>query len=403
MRKRDRLLLEQSENRQNLNSLLAKDELSEAERGTLGTLTKRAQELEIEIRAAIVAEPDATETRTEPDAASRELRALEAGASIGAIFAATLEHRSTDGQTAELQQHLKLSANQIPIALLRDMERQSLEVRAVTPAPSDVAQNQSEIIPAVFPMSCAAFLAFDTPTVGIGESVYPVLSTSADPGTPAENAAQAETTGAFTADVLSPSRIQASFFYSREDRARFMGMDSALRMNLSDALSDKLDQQILNGANGLLNGTNLANHNVSAVTSYANYRDLLGFGRVDGKFAGTVGDLRIVLGSSTYGHAAKSFRSDNAGDRAALEDLMAVTGGVKVSAHVPAASGNKQNCVIRLGTRRDAVAPIWEGVTLIPDEITKAGNGQIVLTAVMLHAVKILRTDGFYKQQTQHA
>ena len=83
---------------------------------------------------------------------------------------------------------------------------------------------------------------------------------------------------------------------------------------------------------------------------------------------------------------------------------MGVTAGVRVSAHVPAATGaHKQEVVIRLGMRRDMVAPIWEGVTLIPDEITKAGSGQIVLTAVMLHAVKILRADGFYKQQTQHA
>ena len=60
------------------------------------------------------------------------------------------------------------------------------------------------------------------PTVPVGEHVFPVLTTNADVGTPAENAAQAETTGAFSADVLSPSRLQASFFfYSREDRARF--------------------------------------------------------------------------------------------------------------------------------------------------------------------------------------
>ena len=110
------------------------------------------------------------------------------------------------------------------------------------------------------------------------------------------------------------------------------------------------------------------------------------------------------MGASTYGHAAGVFRSANAGDRAALEDLMSVTSGVKVSAHVPAATGaHKQECVIRLGSRRDMVAPIWEGVTLIPDEITKAGAGQIVITAVMLHAIQILRSEGFYKQQTQHA
>ena len=48
------------------------------------------------------------------------------------------------------------------------------------------------------------------------------------------------------------------------------------------------------------------------------------------------------------------------------------------------------------------VAPVWENVALIPDEVTKAANGQIVLTAVMLHAVKILRAAGFYKQMIQN-
>ena len=138
------------------------------------------------------------------------------------------------------------------------------------------------------------------PTVPTGEHVFPVLSTNATVGTPAENAAQAETTGSFTADVLSPSRLQASFFYSREDRARFSGMSEALRMNLSDALADKLDSEIPNGGGGLFNGTNLANHNVSAVTSYASYRSNLGYGRVDGTFAAGIGDLRIVMGAATF-------------------------------------------------------------------------------------------------------
>ena len=240
-------------------------------------------------------------------------------------------------------------------------------------------------------MSVASFLAVDMPTVGVGEAVYPVLTQNATAHTPAENAAAAETTGSFSADVLSPSRIQASFFYSREDRARFSGMDEALRANLGDALSDKMDQQILAGTNGLLSGTNLPNHNSSAVASYAHYRSELGYGRVDGTYAGSVGDLKIVLGSSTYGHAASQFRTANAGDRAALEDLMSVTGGIKVSAHVPAVASKKQLAVIRLGSRRDMVAPVWQGVSLIPDEISKASLGQIQVTAVMLYAVKILR------------
>ena len=48
----------------------------------------------------------------------------------------------------------------------------------------------------------------------------------------AENDPGTETTGAFSANQLSPSRLQSSFFYSREDRARFANMDLALRENL---------------------------------------------------------------------------------------------------------------------------------------------------------------------------
>ena len=171
-------------------------------------------------------------------------------------------------------------------------------------------------------------------------------------------------------------------------------MDAALRMNLSDALADKLDQQILNGDEGSVerhepgepqrhDGDHLRPVLV-AVWLWPSGRQVRRFHRGPAPCHGH-GDLRAR--GTTYRH-------QNADDLA-LARLVAITGGVKVSAHVPAAAANKQNAVIRLGMRRDMVAPIWEGVTLIPDEVTKAANGQIVLTAVMLHAVKILRSDGF--------
>ena len=391
-----KIALEMSTKREKLNVLLSADELSDEQRVEMAALSTRMQQLEVEARATILVEDETTITRTDVvGAEARELRSLIDRANVGAIFEAALEHRATDGVEAELQTHYRLGPNAIPLSLL--------ETRAVTPAPGQVAQNQAAILPGIFPQSCAAFLAVDTPTVAVGDAVYPVLTKNADVRTPNENAAASETDGSFTADVLSPSRLQASFFYSREDRARFVGMDEALRMNLSDALADGLDKQILVGGEGLLTSANLPNHNVSAVTSYANYRNELGYGRVDGTYAAAVGDLRIVMGAATYGHCAGVFRSDNAGDRAALEDLMSATAGVKVSAHVPGAANNKQNALVRLGSRRDMVSPVWEGISLIPDEITKAATGQIVITAVMLHAVKILRSAGFHKQQVQHA
>ena len=408
MRASIKLSLELSEKRQRHNELASKGETVTAEeKAEIETLQARLLAIEPELRAAMLedeaAEQRARETFTN-DAQGAERRALIDGADVGAIFEATLEHRATDGQTAELQTELGLQSNQVPLAMLK-IGRREPEHRAtgVTPAPTNGGITQPEIIPAVFPESSAAFLGVDMPTVGAGDAVFPVLSTSADAGVPAENAAQDEKAGAFTANILTPGRIQASFFYSREDRARFVGMSDALRMNLSDALADKLDQQVLNGSEGLLNGTNLDNHNVSTQTTHPLYLTQFGFGRVDGKYAAVAADLRIVAGSATYAHMGGTYRSGNTADYSVLERLMAITGGIKVSAHVPAVASNKQNAVIRLGMRRDMVAALWDGVTLIPDEITLAKKGQIQITAVLLHAIKILRADGFHKQQSQHA
>ena len=382
-----------SEKRQRLNELLGKDgaTLATEERAEMGQLTGRLNELEPELRAAIVAE--GTEQRNhEPDAA---LAALVARCDVSRIFAAVVEHRNVDGAEAELQGHRGLSGNQIPVALL--------EHRAVTPAPANVGQTQATIIPGVFPQSAAAYLGIDMPTVGVGDAVFPVLTQNAEVKTPAESTDADETTGAFSADVLTPSRLQASFFYSREDRARFAGMDMALRENLSMALADGLDDQILSGTTGLLTGTILANNNVSAITDFAGYKSDLLYGRVDGTYASGAGDIRLLVGAGTYAHAASVYRATE-NNYSALDVLMQAAGGVRVSAHVPAVSNsNKQNAIVRLGMRRDYVAPVWEGVTLIPDEITKAIKGQIVVTAIMLFAAKLLRAGGFHKQQTQHA
>ena len=390
-----KLALRASDIRSRLAELGGTEDLSDEQTAEIGTL--RAEYTDVEKRSSALlisddkpAEPVVVEQRSE----DRELATLIAGASIAQIFGAALERRSTDGETAELQEHFGLSANVIPLVMLEQ------RATGVTQAPANVAQNQSEIVPAVFPQSCAAYIGIDMPTVGVGEAVYPVLSTSADAGTPAEGIAQDETAGGFTADVLSPSRIQASFFYSREDRARFAGMDSALRMNLSDALSDKLDQQILNGTNGLLQGTNLDNNNVSTQTTYALYREQFAYGRVDGKYATSPEDLKVVMGAAGFAHAAAQYRGNN-DNTDALMAMKSAGVAVKVSAHVPALSGTKQNAIIRLGMRKDMVAPIWQGIQLVPDEITKAAHGQVVITAIMLHAVKILRKGGFHKQQVQ--
>ena len=183
-----------------------------------------------------------------------------------------------------------------------------------------------------------------------------------------------ETTGAFTAEILQPRRIQASFFYSREDRARFAGMDEALRMNLSDALSSGMDKYILTKtALGLLDfGTDPT---PGSEETFATYRAAI-FSQVDGRYAHSAMDVCTLVGGDTYAHMALKYRGNNADD-SALDSLGRVSGGVRVSAHVAAkTNANVQEAVIARGKQyRHAVAPIWEGISLIPDEVTKAKSG----------------------------
>ena len=105
--------------------------------------------------------------------------------------------------------------------------------------------------------------------------------------------------------------MQASFFYSVEDGARFRGMDSALRQNLREGLQDGLDDVIVSGTNGLLTGTNLPDNDVSTQTTYALYRSQFNHGRVDGRYASRSSDIRIVFGSATFVHAASQYRGNN--------------------------------------------------------------------------------------------
>ncbi len=394
MTDRQKLELRQSVIRGRL-AELGTAEGTEDGKAEIDTLAVEYGSNEARIRAFMVSSDEPVETTTATKE-GKERAELYVKASVGSLVHALVNGRSgvQGGAMAELQKEHGLADNEIHIRQLAP------ESYAVTPAPTNVGQTQQPIIPYVFPQSCAAFMGVDMPTVGVGQAVFSVLSKQLDVRTPAENADADETTGAFSAEVLSPSRIQASFFYSREDRARFAGMDESLRENLSEGLADGLDKQIISGTNGLLTGTNLANHNVSAETTYALYRSQFAYSRVDGRYASMTADIRAVVGSETYAHAASMYRGNN-DNMDALMSLQGALGGVKVSAHVPAVSGTKQNAIIRLGMRRDMVAPIWENVALVPDEVTLIKKGQIQITAIMLHAIKILRTDGWYKQQVQ--
>ena len=138
------LQLKQSTARKSLSDLmvLPDEQRSESFHADIAKLTSTVANLDNEIMAARVLEAD-PETRSSTDTQeTREWLALEKRANVGELFDSVLAHRLSAGAIAEIQQALKLEANDVPLRLL--------ETRAVTPAPSNVEQNQQGIIPYVF-------------------------------------------------------------------------------------------------------------------------------------------------------------------------------------------------------------------------------------------------------------
>ena len=373
-------------------------QLTDEQTTELRSLKVTSRDLNEKLAAAIEAGEGAVVTETTGDAEATELRSLIGRGSVGRIMHSVVESRSIEGAEKELQKHFKLGRNQVPLAMLR-----MTETRAVTPPPSNVSHrpaqaNQGEILAPVFATGDASFLGVPMPTVAPGQAVYPVLTsrpavrgpfTASDPA--------ADTTGSFTAAVLAPNRIQAAFFFRRTDAAQFPGMSDSLTAALSEGLSEKLDNQLM--AQILTDVTRTA---ATATDTVATYKSRLVYGQIDGRNATAEGQVRMLIGSGTLSHMGGVYRGAQ-GDVSALDAVRGISGGVRVSAHVAAVASNKQDAIVRRGSTADSVICLWDGVTILPDEITKAATGEIMISAVLMANWKILRSDGWARIETQHA
>ena len=77
------------------------------------------------------------------------------------------------------------------------------------------------------------FLGVDQVTVPNGDVAFPVLTNRPVVGGPhADSTEVAETTGAFSAELVKPERLQCAFTYKRVDVARFPVMGESLRASV---------------------------------------------------------------------------------------------------------------------------------------------------------------------------
>lgn len=402
MVKSKKIALKLSETRQELAQLNAKDELGDNDRERMAELSAKYAELETEYRAALIvedadeAENAETERRTGDGGEATGLRALYEGAELGAYLRAAADGSPLDGREAELSQELNLGAGiVVPWEVLDDRDAaESAETRADANAapPATTSVNQRNIMGRVFARTSASWLGVAMPSVAPGRENYPVFSTGVEAETVAKGASTDTAAATFTPNLVGPSRLQARYRFAIEDAAVFRGMESALRMDMREALGIALDKDII--ANGFLGAGGLANPADPSSVAVWDDAAKAAIERPDGVYAHGTESCKFLLGQATYQHLALLFRdeSDAGPTESGLDYLRRLAGGVRLSAHIPAASSNIQTCIATLGMEAGAaVGPVWQGVRIIRDEISRAGEGEVTLTCTMLRGFAITR------------
>ena len=393
-----------------INGLPDTEQPTAEQQGKLTELRSTAAGLETRVAAATETEQRALQNAPEHtvDGAERERRELRSRSRLGRWFEAAISGRNVSGAEAEVA-----TAYGCPEAIPLEMfERRAAsgrtETRAVTSAPSTTDENLAPIVPALFDRSAAAYLGIEMPTVATGDAGYPVLSTSVTGGPVAKSATALETAGAFTVSMAQPRRITGALRFTREDAARLVGMEEALRMNVESVLSDALDNQAVNGSasgDGTINGLLAIMDNPAAPASggedFARYVAAAA-SHVDGLHAVDLSGIRQLVGVATYGHMAAEFRSNN--DSMTAEGWLTLrTAGLRTSRRIGAAVSSVQQAIVRRANPagdRAAVMPAWGGIELIRDNLTGAGKGEIVITALMLVGDVILLRSGCFVQDS---
>ena len=256
------------------------------------------------------------------------------------------------------------------------------ETRAITSGPA-VDGPVEAVVPYVFKRSAAASLGIQMPTHGAGAVQIPRVTTAVPADTLAKDAAAPSTAAAIALDSQTPKRIAGQFEIRAEDLAVYPALEAVLAESIRGALSSQLDEEIFNGAAAGLNGLFRQADNVNVAAGVETYST--GVGRfaalVDGEHAYSLGDVRCVVGPSTY---ALYMGLISAGMPLA-DYLESKLGSFRVSNRMPAIASKGQKGIVTLNAGPSPIRVyVWNALEIIRDPYSGAGAGKVTITATAL-------------------
>ena len=404
MTKKSQLAIELSEKREKLNSLLEfGDELTTEQRSEMSTLTERLQQLEPELRAAIILEEtEQTVSTGEGTAEDRELRTLRERVGITQYIEAASEKRAVDGAELEFNQALKIGAHKFPLEILAPVEE-----RATTDA--DTAVGVSRWLDRLFSSAAASRLGVTFESVSSGAASYPVITAGASGAQRGRKEAAAVAAWTVGVTELKPTRNAVHAVFSREDDLRNPGLQDALTRDLRMALVDSVDLAVFEGdagANedaadivGLQTAANVVEETITQAGKIKGADVLSTFSEfIDGKHATMGSELRTVLSVGAQRLWMSTLANAGASDTTIAEFLKRA--GIELSSRGgidTATTAGKVGAFIGRdrGLVGAGVAAVWDSGMLIIDPYSSAQAGEIQLSMNTFWAFGLPRPSNF--------
>ena len=196
---------------------------------------------------------------------------------------------------------------------------------------------------------------------------------------------------------VEPVRVDAAAEVTVEKMARYQGSADVVQMELTMAVMSRLEKRVLLAINNELSGTAIADR-VTRDDDAATFGAVaaIASAAVEGKYAGTEDDIRILCAPRFHGYAAELYTAN--GEYSALERLRSRSGAL-VNTEYWTTHGDKDATGggagrwsdVMLFTDRglDAVrSSAWMGVSIGVDNVTRRGAGTI-MWACALHGVNV--------------
>ena len=406
-----KLQLRQSELRSQIGEVLDKEERSDDDRSKLSELSRDMRSLETDLQAALLIEEEpkqeTRETDKGEDAEQKELGGLLQRASILPFMSEALSGRDCEGVEHEVRAGLLGDAARgglVPIEMLDSELEQRADTATTVAAATRSPGSQASVLQRVFTKSIAAMNKVSMPMVEVGQANFPILTGGTTASMVNAGTAKDAAAATFTGFSLDPVRLSSRYVFRYEDVARLRNYESVLRRVLTATMTDAMDDQIINGDGSAPNVSGFLNEltapsDPGAATTWNEWLKAH-TDEVDGLNAYRLSDLICTMGKESFSYLETLFRTgaqDNGPRASAAEYVSSRIGGGMVSSRIPAPASNVQLGLIAKTSYpgRNAVAPIWRALELIRDPYTRASQGEVALTAIMLWNFKVLRETGW--------